>query len=30
MCKGSRNTINDPDAKLCVPDTIKTIKCQSI
>ena len=24
-CKGSGNTINDPHAKLCVPDTIKTI-----
>ena len=23
-CKGSCNTINDPYAKLCVPDTIKT------
>ena len=29
-CKGSCNTINDPYAKLCVPDTIKNIKCQSI
>ena len=27
--KGSCNTINDPYAKLCVPDTIKN-KCQSI
>ena len=25
-CKGSCNTINDPYAKLCVPDTIKN-KC---
>ena len=24
-CKGSFNTINDPYAKLCVPDTIKKI-----
>ena len=24
-CKGSCNTINDPNAKLCVPDTIKNI-----
>ena len=24
-CKGSCNTINDPHAKLCVPDTIKNI-----
>ena len=24
-CKGSCNTINDPYAKICVPDTIKTI-----
>ena len=24
-CKGSCNTINDPYAKLCVPDTIKII-----
>ena len=24
-CKGSCNTINDPYAKLCVPDTIKKI-----
>ena len=24
-CKGSCNTINDPYAKLCVPDTIKYI-----
>ena len=23
-CKGSFNTINDPDAKICVPDNIKT------
>ena len=23
-CKGNCNTINDPYAKLCVPDTIKT------
>ena len=23
-CKGSCNTINNPYAKLCVPDTIKT------
>ena len=23
-CKGSFNTFNDPYAKLCVPDTIKT------
>ena len=23
-CKGSCNTINDPYAKLCVPNTIKT------
>ena len=23
-CKGSCNTINDPYAKICVPDTIKT------
>ena len=22
-CKGSCNTINDPDAKICVPDNIK-------
>ena len=29
-CKGSCNTINDPNVKLCVPDTIKSIKCQSI
>ena len=28
-CKGSCNTINDPYAKICVPDTIKT-QCQSI
>ena len=27
-CKGSCNTINEPYAKLCVPDTIH--KCQSI
>ena len=24
-CKGSFNTINDPHAKLCVPDTFKNI-----
>ena len=24
-CKGSCNTINDPYARLCVPDTIKNI-----
>ena len=24
-CKGSGNTINDPYAKLCVPDTVKNI-----
>ena len=24
-CKGSCNTINDPYAKLCVPDTVKII-----
>ena len=24
-CKGNCNTINDPYAKLCVPDTIKNI-----
>ena len=24
-CKGSCNTINDPYAKLCVPDSIKNI-----
>ena len=24
-CKGSCNTINDPYAKLCVPDTIENI-----
>ena len=24
-CKGSCNTVNDPNAKLCVPDTIKNI-----
>ena len=24
-CKGSCNTINDPYAKLCLPDTIKNI-----
>ena len=24
-CKGNCNTINDPQAKLCVPDTIKII-----
>ena len=24
-CRGSCNTINDPYAKLCVPDTIKNI-----
>ena len=24
-CKGSFNTINDPYAKLCVPDTFKRI-----
>ena len=24
-CKGSCNTVNDPYAKLCVPDTIKNI-----
>ena len=24
-CKGSCNTINDPYAKLCIPDTIKNI-----
>ena len=31
-CKGSCNTINDPYAKLCVPDTIKNInvKCKII
>ena len=28
-CKGSCNTINDPYAKLCVPDTIKN-KFQNI
>ena len=28
-CKGSCNTINDPYAKICVPDNIKN-KCQSI
>ena len=28
-CKGSCNTINDPYAKLCVPDIIKN-KYQSI
>ena len=25
-CKGSCNTINDPCATLCVPDTIKNVK----
>ena len=25
-CKGSCNTINDPHAKLCVPDIIKNVK----
>ena len=29
-CKGSCNTINDPYAKICVPDNIKNNKCQSI
>ena len=29
-CKGSCNTINDPYVKLCVPNTIKKHKCQSI
>ena len=24
-CKGSSNTINEPYAKLCVPDTIKNL-----
>ena len=24
-CKGSCNTINDPYAKLCIPDTIKNV-----
>ena len=27
-CKGSCNTINDPYAKLCVPDTIKNINAK--
>ena len=27
-CKGSCNTINDPYAKLCVPDTIKNINVE--
>ena len=32
-CKGSCNTINDPNAKLCVPDTFKNINakvCQEL
>ena len=28
-CKGKCNTINDPYAKLCVPDTIKNINVKS-
>ena len=28
-CSGSCNDINDPYAKLCVPDVVKKIKCQS-
>ena len=28
-CKGSCNTINDPYAKLCVPDTIKNINIKA-
>ena len=28
-CSGSCNNINDPYAKLCIPDVVK-IKCQSI
>ena len=28
-CKGSCNTVNDPYAKICVPDQIKN-KCKSI
>ena len=27
-CKGSCDTINDPYAKLCVPDTIKNINAK--
>ena len=27
-CKGSCNTINDPFAKICVPDTIKNINAK--
>ena len=27
-CKGSCNTINDPYAKLCVPDTVKNINAK--
>ena len=28
-CKGSCNTINDPYAKLCVPDTIKNLNVKA-
>ena len=28
-CKGSCNTINDPYAKFCVPDTIKNINVKA-
>ena len=28
-CKGSCNTINDPYAKLCVPDTFKNINVKN-
>ena len=26
-CSGSCNNINDPYAKLCVPDVVKNLKC---
>ena len=29
-CRGSCNNINDPYAKLCVPNSIKTIYCQGL
>ena len=29
-CSGSCNNINDPYAKLCVPDVVENEKCQSI
>ena len=29
-CKGSCNTINDPYAKLCVPETIKNINVRVV